>query len=433
MSQQVSLHLPYPGASSAFSLPESNLLGVLEPAYVPGVTDPVEAVLGAIRHPVSSPPLARLVHTGQHVVVVIDDMTRPTPADQLLPPVLEEIESSGTGLRIEILIATGTHRPMTAAEIEAKVGPLVATRYPVINHSCLDESSLVNLGQSANGTPIVVNRLVAQADLVVALGNTVPHCLAGWAGGAKIIQPGVCGEETTNLTHALCMVSPLPHLGRLDNPMRQEIELIVDKVRLDFMINTVLNGKRELVYVVAGHPNLSQRQTIELASQIWLRPVPVMPDIVVVASYPADLDYWQGIKGLYAAEPIIKRGGDIILVTLCTEGITTNPHHLRAIRACKGMPSRAIRHEAQRLGIRDLAGLNVATQAARVNELAYVQVVSEGLSDADLGLLGHQRAVSVQEGLRVAFERQGPAAKVLVITHGGDVAPVLSTPAQAGS
>jgi len=179
--------------------------------------------------------------------------------------------------------------------------------------------------------------------------------------------------------------------------------------------------------VVAGDPTLSQRRAVELASEIWMRPVPILPDIVVVSSYPADLDYWQGIKGLFAAELVIKRGGDIILATPCWEGISTNPHHLEAMRAMKGVPSKLIRHEGKRRGITDLAGLNTATVAARINELAFVQVFSDGLCDDDLAVLGHERATSIQEALAKAFERQGPHAKVLVITHGGDVCPVLRT------
>jgi nickel-dependent lactate racemase len=183
---------------------------------------------------------------------------------------------------------------------------------------------------------------------------------------------------------------------------------------------------------VAGDPLLSQRKAVALASEIWVRPIPVLPDIIVVSSYPADLDYWQGIKGLFAAEPVIKRGGDIILATPCIEGISTNPHHLQAMRAMKGVPSRQIRHLGKQMGIDDLAGLNTATVAARINELAFVQVLSEGLCDDDLDVLGHERTHSIQDALAKAFERQGPAAKVLVITHGGDICPVLKTPVRDG-
>ena len=428
MNEITSIRLPYGDAHLEFTLPTGNLLAIMEPTEVPGASNPAELVQTALRNPINRPPLASLVRDGQTVLVIVDDITRPTPCYQILPTLTDELESAGANLRIEILIATGTHRGMTEAEIEQKVGRPIMDRYQVINHDAMDEGSMVNVGTTANGTPIVVNRRVVDADLVVAIGNTVPHCLAGWAGGAKIIQPGVCGEETTNLTHALSMVSPMPHLGRLDNPMRLEIEAITEIVRLDFMINTVLNDRAEIVHVVAGDPNVSQREAVARASGIWVQAVNVLPDIIVVSSHPANLDYWQGIKGLFAAEPVIKRGGDIILATPCWEGISSNVHHLEAMRAMTGVPSRQIRHEGRAQGIDDLAGLNTATVAARINELAFVQVVSDGLSDADLDVLGHQRAPSVQAALDVAFQRQGPAAKVLVITHGGDISPLLQIP-----
>jgi len=425
MSDDIVIPLPYGDTNLSFRLPRRNLLGVMTPADVPAAADPAALVRQALREPVGRPPLRDLVRAGQRIVIIVDDMTRPTPQQVLLPPLLEELEAAGRNLHIEILIATGTHRPMTPAEIERKVGRQVMSAYPVINHDAMDRANLVYLGTTPNGTPIVVNRRVVEADLVVAVGNTVPHCLAGWSGGAKIIQPGVCGEETTHHTHALNMYSPVPHLGRLDNPVRQEIEAIVQRVRLDCMINTVLNAQAEVVHVVAGDPYHSHRRAVELATPIWVRPVPVMPDIVVISSHPADLDYWQGVKALYAAELVVKRGGDIILVSPCWEGISTNPHHLEAMRLAQGLPSKAIRHEAARRGFTDWTGLNTAVVAARVNELAYVQMVTSGLCDDDLAVVGHAPAESIEAGLARAFARQGEQAKVLVITHGGDLCPVL--------
>lgn len=425
MSDDIVISLPYGDTNLSFHLPRRNLLGVMTPADVPAAADPAALMRQALREPVGRPPLRDLVRPGQRIVIIVDDMTRPTPQHVLLPPLLEELEAAGRNLHIEILIATGTHRAMTPAEIEHKVGRQVMSAYPVINHDAMDWANLVHLGTTPNGTPIVVNRRVVDADLVVAVGNTVPHCLAGWSGGAKIIQPGVCGEETTHHTHALNMYSPVPHLGRLDNPVRQEIEAIVQRVRLDFMINTVLNARAEVVHVVAGDPYHSHRRAVELATPIWVRPVPVMPDIVVISSHPADLDYWQGVKALYAAELVVKRGGDIILVSPCWEGISTNPRHLEAMRLAQGLPSKAIRHEVARRGFTDWTGLNTAVVAARVNELAYVQMVTSGLSDDDLAVVGHAPAESIEAGLARAFARQGEHAKVLVITHGGDLCPVL--------
>jgi len=309
MDKKVSVQLPYGKESITFSLPRRNLLALVEPAEVAGVANVSDAVREAIRYPLDRPPLNTMIRPKQEVLIIVDDNTRPTPVYQILPPLLEEIGVEGNQLHVRILIATGTHRPMTKEEIAAKVGADIAEQYQVINHQWEDESALVDLGVTTNGTPIKVNRLVIESDFVIAIGTTVPHCLAGWAGGAKIIQPGVCGEDTTNMTHTLNMISPMPHLGRLNNPMRLEIEQVVKSVRLDFMICCVLNRSAEIVHLVAGDTLTAHRRSVELARDIWVRPVPALGDIGVVSSYPSDPDYWQGIKGLFAAELIVKRGG----------------------------------------------------------------------------------------------------------------------------
>lgn len=430
-SADLCIELPYGSQRLSFSIPRDNLLAIAEPGEVTPAADVTAAVLRALREPVGTPPLREMVRPGQKVLIIIDDNTRPTPQHQILPPLLEEIAAAAADVQVQLLIATGTHRPLTPNEIRRKVGAEVAGRYPIVNHAWNDEQQLVYLGETPNGTPIHVNRLLTEADLVIGSGGTVPHCLAGWAGGAKIIQPGVCGEATTSRTHALNMVSPMPHLGRLDNPMRQEIEQIVKLVPLHLMINTVLDRYGRVVHVVAGEPGRSHRRSVELAEAVWVVPVPALADIVVVSSYPADIDYWQGIKGLFAAELVVKRGGDIILATPCRERIAGTPEHVHSMTALAGLPSKRIRHEAERRGIRDLAGVNTAVVAARINELAWVSVYSDGLTDEDLRVLGHERATSIDDGLRHAFARQGPQAKVLVITHGGETCPVLARQGQA--
>lgn len=422
---QVTLELPYGRETVTFTIPRRSLLAVVEPGDEPALANPAEAMHQALRHPIDRPPLREMVRPGQKVLILVDDNTRPTPVYQILPALLEEIEVERNHLDVRFLIAAGTHRPMTHDEIVAKVGAAVAARYPVVNHRWDDADALVYLGTTVNGTPIKVNRLLMGADLVIAIGTTVPHCLAGWAGGAKMIQPGVSGEDTTNLTHALNMISPMSHLGRLDNPMRLEIEQIVRSVRLDFMVCCVLNRHAQFVHIVGGDTHTAHRRSVELARPIWVRPVPALADIVVVSSYPSDVDYWQGIKGLFAAELIAKRGGDIVLATPCPEGIAGNKEHEKTMAALAGIPSKEMRLRAREMGLSDLAGVNTAVVAARVNELAWVSLYT-CMSDDQLRALGHARARTVQEGVDRALARQGPDAKVLVITHGGDTAPVLA-------
>ena len=432
-NQTTTVRLPYGPEHREFSLPKKNLLSVVEPVNVPGIADPAAALLQAVRRPIGRPPLREIVQPRQDVLVIVDDNTRPTPVYQILPPLLEEIGVQQNRLDVRILIATGTHRPLTQDEIDAKVGADISARYPVINHQWGDESALVDLGVTANGTPIKVNRLAIESDVVIGVGLTVPHCLAGWAGGAKIIQPGISGKDTTNQTHALNMISPMPHLGRLDNPMRAEIEQVVQSVRLDFMVCCVLNRHGEIVHLVGGDTLAAHRRSVELASDIWVRPVPALGDVVVVSSYPSDVDYWQGIKGLFAAELIVKRGGDVVLATPCPEGIAGTKEHEETMVALAGIPSRDMRLKAQQLGLADLAGVNTAVVAARVNELAWVSVYSTGLTDDQLRVLGHHRIQSLQEGIDLALRRQGPDANVLVITHGGETCPVLTACMSASS
>lgn len=417
------LSIPYGDGEVRFTLPARNLLAVAAPPPVAPAPDPEAAVLEALRAPIDAPPLRALPRPGQRAVVIIDDITRPTPTHQILPAMLGELCAEVADLDVTLLIATGTHRPMTPDEIARKVGAEVARAYPVVNHDATDTHNLVDLGRTVNGTPIHINRLVVEADLVLAITNVVPHCLAGWAGGAKIIQPGVSGEATTAMTHRLNMITNIPHLGRLHNPMRREIETVVERVRFDFALHTVLDPQQRIVHAVAGAPQPAYAKAVALAEPIWVAPVPALADIVVVSSYPADIDYWQGIKGLFSAELAVRRGGDIILASPCPEGVSTHAGHRETFRALAGIPSKARCHMALAGEVADLTGAATAVCNARINELAWVSVYSDGLSDDDLHALGHARAESVPAGLERAFARQGPEAKVTVIPHGGEVAP----------
>jgi nickel-dependent lactate racemase len=414
------VELPYGSGTLEIEVPTRNLLAVVEPREVDPPADVESLITEALRNPIGSPPPSDLLHGGERLLVIVDDLTRPTPVHLILPPLLEELEVERKHVQVTILIALGTHRKMTPAEIERKVGKEIVRRWPVLNHEWDVEDCLVDLGVTPNGTPIKVNRLVQEHDVVVGISNIVPHNLAGWSGGAKIIQPGICGKETTYRTHLLAARCTTTNFGKLDNPVRAEIEEVVRRVRLDLSVNIVLNRQGNLVHVVAGEAQPSHRRAVGLARAIWQVPVPSLADIVIVSSHPADIDFWQANKGLHAAEPVIKRGGDIILLTPCPEGLSSEREHVVALEALQGISTRNLYHEARRRGVEDYAALCVSVVAARCNETGWVTVVSEGLTDHDLQVLGFGRAASVDEALGAAFQRQGEDASLVVITHGGE-------------
>ena len=406
-----------------FSVPARNLVAVVSPPEVEPHPDPETAISEALRHPVGMPPFSQVARGKKSVLLLVDDHTRPTPAKKILPLLIDEL---GEGKEVKILIASGTHRPMTAEEIGSKVGSDIVRTYPVLAHEWDNEEALLDLGETRSGTPIRVNRLVTQADLCLGIGNIVPHLFAGWAGGAKIIQPGVCGADTTFSTHLLAYRCPFPLLGRLDNPVRREIEEVARMAGLTAIVNTVLDSRNSIVHVVAGEPETAHRQGVELAHSVWQVEAPSLVDIVIVSAYPTDSNYWQSTKGLASAELMVRRGGEIILLSSCREGVCRNEEHMRTLESLEGIPCRALLREAQRLGLTDYAALAVAGVAARCNELAWVTVVSECLTEDQAALMGHQHASAVEEALGAAFERQGRDARVSVLTHGGDIFPLVA-------
>jgi nickel-dependent lactate racemase len=307
---------------------QGQLLFDLQPADAPPVTDVSQEIQRTLREPVGSPLLGELVNTGNRVVIIGDDGTRLTPADQIIPPLLDVLNASGVpDSDITLVIATGTHRAMTPGEIAAKYGLQVTGRVGVINHDCLDEENLVSCGTTRRGTDIWINRVVLEADVRIGVGNIVPHHPTGWSAGAKILLPGVAGERTTAQMHLLGAAEQ--QLGRLDTPCREEMEDFARATGLDFIVNTVLNRHGQLVRAAAGHFIDAHREGVRWAESVYGVPFRQKADITLSSTYPIDFDLFQADKGLFSAAVCTKEGGEIILVSPCYEGVS--PAHPEAV------------------------------------------------------------------------------------------------------
>jgi lactate racemase len=316
------IQMPYGERTLTFDVPDANLLGVFAPPSVPPVADAAAEIIRALAQPIGGPDLAHLVTCARKVVLVADDLTRPTPTDLIVPLLLDALNRAGVPDRaIEIVIALGTHRPMTPAEIVVKFGRAVTTRVPVFNHEAFNPVALVDVGLTPSGVRVYVNQRVMNADVVIGLGNIVPHHIPGFSGGAKIIQPGVCGERTSGEVHLLSVRHAHSLLGMVENRVRQEMETIAERAGLTAILNTVLNGEGRLVGAVFGDPKLAFRQGAALSRQVYGVPMPGLADIVIAGSHPCDIEFWQAHKTLYAAELCVRQGGTIIIVTPCPEGL----------------------------------------------------------------------------------------------------------------
>src|SRR4030066_1934389 len=297
------ISFPYPEIKP-MDVPEQNLLGIFSPSIVKVEKSEEQIIEEALSHPIGSPPLTQILKGREKVLVVVDDYTRSTPVQEILPRLIKELQHAGVNKEnINILVALGTHRPMTEEEMVEKFGPKLSKQYPILNHSWWDPSQLISLGETEKGTPILVNRMVKEVDLIVGIGQIVPHRVSGFSGGCNIVQPGICGEETTGKTHWLsAQFKGRDILGKIEHPVKEEIERVALKAGLKWIINTIQDGSGRLVAAVAGDPIHAYRMGAKRSLEIYQSKLPQEAAIILADSHPYDSDLWVAAKGIYAAE-----------------------------------------------------------------------------------------------------------------------------------
>ena len=388
------------------------------------------ALMDAICSPTGCQPLGSLLSAGNRVLILIEDNTRNTPVDRILPVLIDYLYGCGIDAQhIEILTAPGTHRIMTNSELMEKVGQRIFAEIKITQHDFSDTSSLADLGDVWVGNcriPVSINKKALEADFIIGLGNIVPHCDAGFSGGAKIVQPGICGYATTAATHAAAALLDEIPLGAVENPCRMGMERVAAKIGLGFIINTVMNHKNEVIAIVAGDFIAAHRKGAEIARAAFGVRIPEPADIVIVSSYPADIDYWQAEKGIISAYFAVKKNGIIIFVSPCPEGLAHNHPKFRqwlnlSYRECfERIEACAVDDESADLVSADLAICN-----SRVREKATILAVSHGLAQTDMRILGYRPFSTLQDAVDFALSSM-PSATIGILPRGGDCLPIVS-------
>lgn len=418
------ISFPYPEIKQ-LEIPEKNLLGVFSPATVQIEKSEEEIIEGAFSYPIGSDPLSKMVRGCKNVLIIADDHTRTTPVQKVLPRLMRELEVAGIKPgRIKILIALGTHRPMTEEEIREKFGKEISERYPILNHNWWDPSQLSYLGETEGKTPIFINRLVKEADFIIGVGQIVPHRVSGFSGGGNIIQPGICGEETTGKTHWLAaQFTGRQILGKIENPVKEEIERVAQKAGLQWIINTIQDGSGRLIEVVTGDSVQAYRKGATRSLRVFQSVLPHEADIVVVDSHPYDSELWLASKGIYASELAVKQGGVVILISPCPEGIS--PSHPEVLEF--GYQTFEEVDQKVRNGIikKLTAAAHLVHVGRVIKERAKGIMVSQGISKSETERLGLIYAPEPREALDAAFSLLGRDAKVAVLQRGGEILPVI--------
>ncbi len=414
---------PWMGGEISVNIPDENLAEVLSPNKYPPLSDFSGAADAALSAPIGLGPIKEWAGPGKKILIVSDDNTRLTPVDKILPHLMRRLNEAGVQDKdVTVLMALGTHRYMTDEEMAQKVGPEMFGRLKVVNHLWMDDKNLADLGTTDSGIPLKVNKLLVESDITIGIGAVVPHHIPGFSGGAKIIQPGVCGPETTAETHMLsCRGGGDSLLGQIDNPVRRDLDEMGRRVGLSAIVNVVLTSDGDPVGVFFGHYQEAFRAAVELAQKIYGVKYTIKPDIVLSNSYPCDLDFWQAHKSQYPAQMMVKQGGTIILATPCPEGIS--PVHTD-LKTFTHFSSQQIQDKYRSGELKNGVAVALATAWAMVREKANVITFSSGLSDEEITALGHTRAATLEWAIEEALRRQGPKAKISVLTHSPDMLPI---------
>ena len=411
-----------------FSFPKGwNLISNQDKPPIPAVADPVKEIRRALDHPIGSPKIEELARPGMDVVLLFDDLQRPTPAHLALPEILNRLNRAGIpDKRISTVCAMGTHPIPTLEQIEKKIGKEVFSRLQD-RISCHDPRAPHNviIGKTHRGTLVEVNPQVAFSDLIIGVGECMPHPCAGFGGGCKIIMPGVCSYRSVADHHFTWMRHRKSKVNVMDgNSFYEEIVDAGRLSRLAFKLDFIINEKKEVIRAFAGDPVAEHREASRYAASLYLVPLPKMADVTITAAFPMEIGV-QSTKALTMAGFCTRSGGAIIWVAPQKEAGPIMP----LIKEMGSSESAGDFHRRLIEGnIPDHLksfGISYIMQVVYFKELAEkfdVVHVTEGLSPEQVKMMKFSYASTIQEAIN-QISKKMPQADVAVFPSGGNIIP----------
>ncbi|HTB98294.1 MAG TPA: nickel-dependent lactate racemase [Terracidiphilus sp.] len=400
------------------AIPDHFRSTVLRTRCAPALADATKAIEEALDHPISGPALAELAAGKMSAAISVCDITRPAPNRVTLPPLLQRLEQAGIAREnITILIATGLHRGATNEEINTIVGPDIAASYRIVSHDARKLAEHRGLGATRRGTPVYIDERFMAADLHITLGFVEQHLMLGFSGGRKLIAPGLAAQETIKVIHSpRFMREPLAKEGSIaGNPLHAELLEIAAMARHDFIVDVTLTQEREISGVFAGDPVRAHAAAVEFLEATSLERLPEPMDAVITsaAGYPLDLTFYQSIKGISAAQHLVKPGGRILVVGECAEGIGSM-EFARRLRELKDYASFLDQ-------IRDTA---VEVDQWQLEKLALCGVKHElfvyapGAAREELGCVGARAFDKVDDAIAATLSGLPSNARVALVPEG---------------
>lgn len=419
----MNIKLAYGRGRLAVELPEDRTT-VVAPSHQAGLPNERGAVLQALEHPIAAQSLRQWVHNRDRVCIVFTDITRATPNERIIPWLLDYLDFVSPE-RITLLNATGGHRPNSGGELSTMLTADVVARYRVVNHDPNDASQLIKAGTTRNGTPVLLNRILAESEVRILTGFIEPHFFAGFSGGPKAVLPGVAGLATILANHSAQHIShPKAAFGILEgNPLWEEMRDAARLVDPSFLLNVTLNQQRQITGVFAGNWTEAHRTGAEFARQSAMQAVDRPFEIVLTSNsgYPLDLNLYQGIKGLCAGARIVKPGGLIILACECCEGVPPGSSFEQLLRSASSPRALLDQLARQTTTLPDQWQVQVQAQ---IQQNARVMLYSR--LQPEVARAAHfEPCDNLQQAVLQALSDYGPHARAAVLPEGPLTIPYL--------
>ncbi len=404
-----------------------NRTTVVVPRHPPPAADGYAAVVDAIRSPVAGPPLRSLVRPGQTVAISVCDGTRPQPRRIVVPALLDEIaDIVGLG-NITVLVATGTHRGNTEAELRVMLGDEIVDGVEVVNHDARDDSALRFVGTLGAGVPVWLNARWLDADVRITTGFVEPHFFAGFSGGPKLAAPGLAGLETVLTLHDAARIGhPHARFGVIEgNPVHDDVRAIARATGVDFALDVVLDGEKRIVQAFGGELFAMHAAACALARTVAMRQVPEPFDVVVTTNsgFPLDQNLYQAVKGISAGAQVVRPGGLIVCAAECRDGFPAHGAFRSELEAAPLPEDAFARIMARERTVPDQWQIQVL---AKIRRQARVVMHTGFLSDEDLAGAGLEQTGDVGETVAEALGRAGDTGRVCVLPEGPQTIPFVA-------
>jgi lactate racemase len=400
---------------------------VVYPQSAPAVPDSAAALTAALRAPVSGPPLAERVRPGQTVAISVCDGTRAQPSSLMLPAVLAELDGIVNPDDVVVLVATGTHRANTEAELRAMLGDDVVDSVRVVNHDARDSSQLTWMGTFGADVPVWLNAEWAAADVKITTGFVEPHFFAGFSGGPKMVAPGLAGLDTVLVLHDAARIGhPSATWGITEgNPVHDDVRAIAAGTGVTFALDVVLNKDKQIVAAFGGDILPMHARATQLAKQLAMRELAAPCDIVVTtgSGFPLDQNLYQSVKGMSAASRVVRDGGMIICAAECRDGYPDHGSYREVLRSAASPGALLAEITGRAVTVPDQWQVQIQAQ---IQARSTVVMYTSYLTDADLADAHLQQTADISETIAAQLRQLGPAARVCVLPEGPQTIPYVA-------